>query len=169
MFSSGSSVIPFLLFFIFCCYFHGPLPLFSSLPFRLRQFLKRLLMITVLSLCFILCSAPPLSILSLPRAQANTKTTKCAIAWQGLRASRARQRPATPLATGEKDFGPRRAAGQRSGSPGENRENGLRIGHAARASLDVAARRKSAGRVVARQQTGARRAKRAMWHRARQV
>ena len=49
--------------------------------------------------------------------------------------------------------------------PAENREHGLRIGHAARAPLDVAARRKSAGgRVAAIPKTGARCAKRAMWH-----
>ena len=73
---------------------------------------------------------------------------------------------ATPLATGENDVGPRRAAGQRSGSPGESRDN---IGHTGQASLDAAARRKSAGRVVASGKTGARRAKRTMWHRARQA
>ena len=103
------------------------------------------------------------------RPERGTQSARCGTARGRFGALRARQRPATPLAKGEKDVGPRRAAGHRSGSPGENRDNGLRIGHTARASLDVAARRRSAGCVVASHKTAARRAKRATWHRAPQA
>ena len=103
------------------------------------------------------------------RPERGAHSARCGTARDKLRASRARQRPATPLATGARYVGPPRAAGQHSGLPAENVETSFRIGHAARTSLYVAARRKSAGRVAANHKTGARHAKRAMWHRARQV
>ena len=62
----------------------------------------------------------------------------------------------TPLADGDQ---PRNEA-----LPAANRENGLRIGRAARASSDIAVQRDSAGRIVAKRKAGARRAKCAMWH-----
>ena len=62
---------------------------------------------------------------------------------------------ATPRATGEKDVGRRRAAGQ--ALPAEHRDNGLRLGRATCASLDIAARRINAGHNIASCDTGARR------------
>ena len=59
-----------------------------------------------------------------------------------------------------KNVGPRRAAGQRSVCGQRIRKTVDQTGRAARASLDVAARRKSVARIVA---------KRAMWHNARQA
>ena len=54
---------------------------------------------------------------------------------------------------GEQDVGRQRAAGQQAMLFGES-HNALRIGHAPRASLDMAARRNCAGRIVASNTTG---------------
>ena len=96
-----------------------------------------------------------------------THNVRCRTARSEHRAPRTRQRPATPLATGEQDVGPRLAAGQRGVLPAESHDNGLRLGRAARASLDAASRRKSAGRIVTNRKTGARRAQSARGGRTR--
>ena len=51
--------------------------------------------------------------------------------------------------------------------PAENRENGLQIWQEARAALGAAARRSSAGRILAGRKTGARRTRHTMWQGAR--
>ena len=51
--------------------------------------------------------------------------------------------------------------------PAEHREDGFRNGQAARAALDPAARRNTAGRVCARRKTGVRHASSEMWQNAR--
>ena len=89
---------------------------------------------------------------------------RCGTARGKLGASLAWQCPETPPATGEKDVGPRQAVGQQNVSTAENWDNGFRIGRAARASLDVAARRNSAGRIVTIGKTNARHSQRKMSH-----
>ena len=93
------------------------------------------------------------------KAEAKRATSaRCGTARGKLRPLCARQRHATPLATGERDVGPRGAAGQRNAFlPAEHRGNGLRVGHASPALLDIAVRHKSAGHIVENRTTGA-------WH-----
>ena len=69
------------------------------------------------------------------RHKRGARSAQCGTARGKLRASRARQRPVTPLATGVNNVGPRRAAGHRNSSPTEIRGTktvcalGARHGH----------------------------------------